>query len=680
MIAKYIRFIRCIFLFLFVSIASIAQETDSIKTLKPVDVISNRDEKSKSYRIVDTKTIHFISIDNLRTNSSFHVSDALCSLPGVNQLNTGVSISKPVIRGLYGSRLQTLLFGLRFDNQQWQDEHGLGISDFGLDKVDVIRGPSALLYGSEAIGGVLRIVEEKNAEEGKIMGDIRTRFMSNTLGNSTNIGFKGNSGKRNWGVRAGYESHADYTDGKNTRILNSRFGGYYFKATYGFQKNKWSSQNNYSSSVNNFGFIMSNNPAGKTVDNRFSRTMDGPHHTVFLNILSSQNSIQLKSSVLKINIGGQSNIRMEDEGGGEISLNMHLSSFVYNLQWIKSLSDRTEFILSNQGLAQSNVNYGKRVIVPDARTVETGLSAFLNHRLRIFLIEAGLGGNYRYLKTLPTANFSSPDKEIQAFEKPSPALNAMLCLTATINKNIELKLNGSTGFRSGNMAELSSNGLHEGTFQYEIGNPNLRTEQNYNVDLTLNYTSTQVSLYASVFNNYFGNYIYLAPTSESFYGIPIYRYYQSPADLYGGEIMFTYNPIFLKKLQFSSNFATVTGVLNDTAYLPYIPANKLHTEFSYSFRELMHFKSTRLTLSNDCVFKQDHPATNETATNSYFLFNAAIGSAILVHDHTILISIGCNNILNHYYYDHLSRLKIFGYHNIGRNFVLTLQLPFNLKK
>jgi len=673
-----VKFSSLISLFL-ISIVSFAQTNDSIKHLQPVDVTSTRHPVPDAYKIARTSTVTVISVDMLRTNNSFNIADALTSLPGVSQLNTGVAISKPVVRGLYGNRLQTLLFGLRFDNQQWQDEHGMGITDFGVDRIEVIKGPSALLYGSEAVGGVIRIMEETVPEEGKITGDINTSFISNTLGNNTNIGFKGNSGKRNWGIRVGYESDADYTDGKNTRILNSRFGGYYFKATYGFQKKKWSSQNNYSGSLNNFGFIMSDSKTDKTLDNRFSRTMDGPHHNVFLNTLSSQNSIQLKNSILKLNIGAQSNIRMEDEGGGEISLNMHLSSFLYNLQWIKSFSKKTELMISNQGLLESNINYGKRVIVPDARIAETGLSALLKYQAGNFLIEGGLGGNYHYLKTIETSNFNTPDKGIQPFQKSSPALNAMLTGTYTFLKNWGVKLSGSTGFRSGNMAELASNGLHEGTFQYEIGNPALKNEQNYNVELSLAYNSEQVYFSVSVFNNYFKNYIYLSPTAETFYGIPVYRYYQSPADLYGGEVFFTYAPSFLKSVQFSANFASVIGMLNDTTYLPYIPANKLHTELTYAF-DKRRFKNSYFLLSNDYVFSQTHIAAYETPTKAYTLFNAGIGSTIRMKNQSILIVITCNNIFNQYYYDHLSRFKKFGYHNIGRNIVLSVQIPLNLKK
>lgn len=666
-----------IFCLTLISVCTRAQQDTTVtKNLSEVEVAGIRN----TYNEKTALNVSEMTALQMRSHGAFNISDGLTSMPGISQMNTGVAISKPVIRGLHGNRLQTVFSGLRFDNQQWQDEHGLGISDIGVDHVEVIKGPAALLYGSEAVGGVINIVEEKEPEEGKVVGDLNTRFLSNTLGNSTDLGFKGNKNDKNWRLRAGYESDADYLDGKNVRILNSRFNGYYFKASYEFKKKNWICKNNYNGSLNNFGFIMSDSKTDKNLDERFSRTMDGPHHTVFLNILSSQNIVRLKNSALRLNFGAQSNIRMEDEGGGEISLNMHLSSIVYNLQWIKMLSDKTELIISNQSIIQNNTNFGKRIIVPDANMSETGLSLFLNQKFgKALILEGGIGANYRRIKTFESGELNSPSKEIQPFERSLPSLNGMLGATINPNDNFNIKICGSTGFRSGNMAELASNGLHEGIFQYEIGNPDLKAEQNYNAELSVNYTSEQFDFSIAAYNNYFNNYIYLAPTSESFYGITIFRYFQSNADLYGGEAALNIHPKSLKGLEFISNFATVTGILSDSSYLPFIPADKLHGELRYSFNMNNSIRNFFISVSNDYFFAQIKPAVNETATKSYNLVNASIGTDLTLKKETIKLSLICNNMLNEYYYDHLSRFKPYGFHNIGRNIILNIQIPFNIK-
>src|SRR5690349_18737732 len=108
----------------------------------------------------------------IEESAALNLSDAISKLPGVSQLTTGPGISKPVIRGLFGNRIQVNLNGLRFDNQQWQDEHGVGLSDIGVDRVEIIRGRASVLYGSDAIGGVINIIDEKPAAVNDVLQDL----------------------------------------------------------------------------------------------------------------------------------------------------------------------------------------------------------------------------------------------------------------------------------------------------------------------------------------------------------------------------------------------------------------------------------------------------------------------------------------------------------------------------
>ncbi|MEP6595045.1 MAG: TonB-dependent receptor plug domain-containing protein [Ginsengibacter sp.] len=316
--------------------------------------------------------ISSLQVQKMRANGSLNIADALAKLPGISQLSTGPGISKPVLRGLYGNRITVSLSGSRFDNQQWQDEHGVGLNDIGIDRVEIIKGPMALIYGSEAIGGVINIIEEGPAAPGTKTGEVNARLFSNTYGLYADVGFKGASKNRNWRIRGGINSNADYSDGDNKRILNSRFGGYYLKGSLGFTQKKWTSYNNYNGSLDNFGFITIDNQGSKESDGRLSRTMDGPHHTVLLNALSSQNTIRLTASTIKLNVGLQSNLRLENEGGNKISLNMLLSTFLYNFQWIKRVNSTTEFITVNQSIFENNANFGSRIIVPDANMFSQG--------------------------------------------------------------------------------------------------------------------------------------------------------------------------------------------------------------------------------------------------------------------------------------------------------------------
>lgn len=648
------------------------QQDTLFSKLKEVEVTESKNTYLNESSLNSVET----SKTEMEQKGAFNISDGLAKLPGINQMSTGVAISKPVIRGLYGNRVQTVLAGLRFDNQQWQDEHGLGLSDIGIDRVEVIKGPAALLYGSEAIGGVLNVIEELPAPEGKTIGDINTLYFSNTTGYSVNAGIKHNKNNKNFRFRVGYESDADYTDGDNKRIANSRFDGLYGKASYGFRHKNWSSNTNYNFSKNDFGFIMADNIFSLPDDHRQSRVMSGPHHTVYLHILSSENVVRLKNSVLKLNLGGQYNNRLEDEGGGEISLDMLLTSALYNLQWIKILGDHTELIIGNQSILQNNKNYGKRRIVPNANISETGLSVFINHKIHRLVIEGGIGGNYRSIHALETKNFNDAGKEIHPFNSDLPSLNGLLGFTLDPNEHWTLKLCSGTGFRSPNLAELSSYGLHEGTYNFEIGDPTMKPEQNLNTEFTTAFAAKQLKFQVNAFYNAFNNYIYLSPTNENHVGIPIFRYLQGNATLYGGEAEITIKPAGIQGSSLQIGYAKVVGVLADGSNLPFIPADKITAQIRYTFHVREKFQQCYVYVGSDYVFPQSMPAPYETYTVDYCLLNAGLGTEIHLKSQPITISVTGNNLLNQAYYDHLSRFKAYGMQNIGRNISVNLHIPF----
>jgi iron complex outermembrane receptor protein len=656
-----------------------AQDTDTIPVMREVVVSGIRSSLVKETSF----NIQSLSVGQIRQSGALNVSDALSKLPGISQLTTGPAISKPVIRGLYGNRVLAVLSGLKFDNQQWQDEHGLGLNDVGIDRVEVIRGPASLLYGSEAIGGILNIIEEVPNKPGEKNGDVNVGLFSNTYGLSVDGGIKSATEKRNWGIRVGLNSNADYSDGDNTRIQNSRFAGYYLKGSYGFIKNKWISSNHFMSSLDNFGFITADNSNSFLYDGRWSRSMKGPHHTVFLNILSSQNKISLKKSSLDVNLGVQSNLRLEDEGDNHISLNMLLSTFLWHVMWNKQLNSKTEIVLSNNSQFENNTNYGSRTIIPDANMMETGFSGFIKRKGGKLVFETGIGFSLRNIHTFETPGVNTPGKSISPFNKTLPSLNGSIGFAWNSNNSWNVKANIGTGFRSGNLAELSSDGLHEGTLRYEIGDPDLKIEQNVNSEISVNYTSRYFQFSVAAYLDHFLNYIYLAPTGAQYLGFDVTRYEQFDANLYGTESMLAINfPLCERpdgyRVRFETNFSTVTGKLSDGTYLPFIPPVKWTQQLQLKFekgRRLNHFSFFVMAEEH---FEQDHPAEFETPTDACWLLNAGIHGNWQTKSRTFMFSITGNNLLNRNYYDHLSRFKEYGIHNIGRNIIVHLNIPFTI--
>ena len=659
----------------------LGQEPDSIPVLKEVVVSGIRASSVNETSF----NIQSLSVGKIKQSGALNVSDALSKLPGISQLTTGPAITKPVIRGLYGNRVLAVLSGLKFDNQQWQDEHGLGLTDVGIDRIEVIKGPASLLYGSEAIGGILNIIEEAPNKPGEKNGDVNVGLFSNTYGLSLDGGIRSATQKKNWAIRVGLNSNADYSDGDNSRIQNSRFAGYYLKGSYGFRRSKWTSTNHFMSSLDNFGFITADNSNSFLYDGRWSRSMRGPHHTVFLNILSSQNKISLKNSSLDVNLGLQSNLRLEDEGDKHISLNMLLSTFLWHVMWNKQLNSNTELILGNNSQFENNTNYGSRSIIPDANLMESGFSAFIKSKTAKLVFEAGLGFSVRNIHTFETPGVNTRDKPIAPFNKSLPSLNGSIGFALNPGNSWNVKTNIGTGFRSGNLAELSSDGLHEGTLRYEIGDPDLKIEQNVNSEISVNYSSRYFQFSLAAYLNHFINYIYLAPTGTQYLGFDVFRYEQSDANLYGSESMLAINFPFYERLRFETNFSTVIGKLPDGIYLPFIPPAKWTQQLQFKFEDARLPDGQGRRLNNVSFFAmaeehfaQDHPAEFETPTDAYWLLNAGINGNWQTKKRTFIISVTGNNLLNTNYYDHLSRFKEYGIHNIGRNIIVHLNIPFTM--
>jgi iron complex outermembrane receptor protein len=670
-----------LYIFLLTSYTCWAQDNDAQDSsilLQSIVVtgIQNSSPKNTSLHIES------YSLQKLETKVPFNLSDALARIPGISQLSTGNAISKPVIRGLFGNRILVLLSGLRFDNQQFQDEHGLGLSMIGIDRVELIRGPASLLYGTEAVGGVINVIEEipPANQRGKQL-DMNVRLYSNTLGTLTDVGLSDRKNASWWRVRGGFESHGDYADGDGTRVYDSRNTGYYFKSGYGFTRKSWESVNTYNFSFNQYGFILDSLNNRHAQDGRWSRAMDEPHHNVLLNIFSSQNTFQLnrnssenitKGSVLKVNAGVQSNQRAEDEGGGEISLNMHLFSLLQSARWEKYISPKTMIVFNQQATYEKNTNYGKRIIIPDAHMLEGNLSGFVRHSGDKLVLEGGLGITYRQVKTLRTGRLNGPTAINQPFNVGFPAFNAMAGFSYNPSHSINIKSNVATGVRGGNLAELASEGLHEGSFRYEIGNPNLKPEQNITTDLTIEVTKSKWFLSVSGFYNHFNNYIYLTPTADTFQGLfQIYRYVQQDANLYGGEIIGIYKPS--KNLQLRESFAATEGITDSKGYLPFIPAWRSQTSVRFE-RNLSHsLRDFFVEPEFEYVFAQDKPAQFETSSPDYGLVHLYSGCSWYVNDHAFVFGLGIRNLLDKTYADHLSRLRYFGINNQGINVVLSLK-------
>lgn len=617
------------------------------------------------------------NISELQKKGAISLSDGITQIAGVESLTTGVGIGKPVIRGLSSNRVLVYSQGVRLENQQYGDEHGLGINQMGISSVEVIKGPASLLYGSDAIGGVLYLNPEAYAEADSTAAEIDAQYYSNTIGFQGSAMAKTSGEKLKFLARGSYAAHSDYNPGDDERVTNTRFNEKDLKAGVGYQDKKYKADLRYNYNRSEIGIPEEIGLQSTEKDPLL------PYQQIDNHILSLDNRLYLSNSSLDLKIGYQFNNRKEfeehhheEEPEGEIeegppALEMHLETLNYNLKYNLPKLGNFDVILGVQGMNQNNQNLGEEVLIPDAKTTDAGIFATGHYHLKSFDFQGGLRFDHRRLNS---EIFGTPGSEgfIESVNRNFNSVNGAFGAKYQYRGKFIARLNFATGFRAPNLAELTSNGAHHGANRYEIGDPQLQHEQNFQTDLALEWRNIHFEAFANGFYNSVTDYIFISPTGAEIAGDAVYRYTQDNARLYGGEIGFHLHPHPLDWLHLESSFEMVTGELSNGDYLPLIPANSINNTLRVEFDQgkLLNSKYGFVRVKN--VFDKTNVSEFETFTGGYTLLSAGLGGNLNLGNSNLEFSISGNNLLNRTYISHLSRLKYDGIPNIGRNIQISL--------
>ena len=608
------------------------------------------------------------------------LADKLTSVAGIGNLSTGAGIGKPVIRGMSGNRIAIFSQGVRLENQQWGDEHGLGLDEHGYEQVEIIKGPASLLYGSDALGGVLYFVDERYAKNNTIEAALNSEFNSNSLGFRNNGAFKLSKNRLHWNLFGGYTTHTDYKDGNNDFVPNSRFNTGNLKTALGYTGNKFTTALKYSFLNEKYGLTeVEENEYDEEEIYKNGRKPLMPYQNLTTHSVSSENTFFFDNgSRLKIDVGYVFNNRqeLEDEHeeetelheDKEAALNMNLHTFSYNAKWYSQRwNERWTLTAGSQGMAQSNTNHGEEILIPDAHTYDFGVFAMTDfYYAKKAYWQLGVRFDTRYITA-------------EAFDKQYYSFNFSTGIYQPIVKDLSFRFNLSSGFRAPNMFELLSNGIHEGTNRYEIGNPDLKTENSYQIDASLNYSTKHIEFFINPYFNYIRNYIYLQPTADIIDNFPVFDYAQNNAFLYGGEAGFHLHPHPWDWLHIESSYGSTFGEDTRYNYLALIPSQKINAMVSASFSFKKAVKKFSVYLQNQYSFAQNRVADNEMSTPDYNLLNAGIIFEFGIKSQKLQLNLSANNLLNETYYDHLSRYKVDEIYNMGRSFNVKISVPMEFK-
>lgn len=614
------------------------------------------------------------SIKNLQRKGTATLIEGLATIPGVSQVSTGTSIGKPVIRGLSGNRVLVYSQGVRIENQQFGDEHGLGLNDSGIESVEVIKGPASLLYGSDALGGVLYFNPEKFADANTFKANFSQKYFSNTAGSSSSLGLKTSTDNWKFMARGSYNTHSDYKIADGDRVTNTRYNETDFKTGIGYSNAKFSSVLRYNYNELDLGI-----PEDGIADQSTSKKTGFPKQGVFNHLLSLNSVFFFEKSKLDVDLGYVANDRSEFEDSNVAVLHMKLKTFNYNAKYHLPKMGKIETIVGVQGMHQTNTNSGEEYLIPDAVTNDFGVFGTANYEWNSNVLQAGLRFDNRNITT-DAQGIAGEEGSFEAIDKSYDSFNASLGYKTNLTDDLTLRLNVASGFRAPNLAELTSNGVHEGTNRYEVGNSDLETEQNVQTDLNLEYKTDHFEFFVNGFYNHINNYIYTSPTGAVIDENAVFDYIQNNAKLYGGEVGLHFHPHPLDWLHFETSFETVTGEKQSRSvgrdYLPLIPANNWNNTIRTEFKIKNWLEDGFATLNVSSTFNQKNVSGFETESNGYNLVNLGFGGTVKLGKTAFDVNINGNNLFDKRYIAHLSRLKTDGIPNIGRNIVLGVN--FNL--
>ncbi len=676
-----------------------------------------------------------ISKEQLTQSGQPNIIEALTLTPGIENFSTGAGISKPIIRGLGSNRILISQNGIRQEEQQWGAEHGVQIDGQSVEKIQLIKGPASLMYGSDALGGVLNFNTEKHLHEGEIQWNLNTAYLTNNKQRQFSLDNAGMLHDFFWdwtisGVQAG-----NYKNDADGRVFNSGFRNLNLNGSLG-KNYDWGNTHLFISNFHqNLGIIegerdengnflqhiiendqLSEVPASDLGNYDIAYPFQRLNH---FKVQLKQN-VFLPTSKLLFNMAYQQNDRKEfelhdaEEDPNEPSLNMRLHTYNYDIKWFLNEKKHLKTTWGINGMFQENKSLGEEHLISNYTLYDFGVFGYAEKKWPKLLLNAGLRWDYRRINSKALSveehhHEEETEEEHEIFEPGFEALrtsfnnlSGSIGLSYNITRNVTFKTSIGKSFRAPTALELTANGIHHGSIRYERGNPDLDLEHTLQLDGSLLYTHPQFSFEAALFHTDYQNFIYLEKMVDEennpieVDGFEAFQYQQQDAQFLGGEFLLNLHPKAIKWFHWKNSFSFVHATFknydtSDSHYVPNIPANKYLSEIEFIFHPDQWIKKWSFNTGIRHYMKQDHVYTlyqTETPTDSYSLLHAGFSTTVQNKKGRTLfqLMLAGENLLDETYQNHLSRLKYLdenpvtgqmGVMNMGRSFSLKLNIPFS---
>ena len=703
---------------LFVTLPVHAQKSDSIKSMLLPDVVVTESYQQRQAK-KSALTVEVIEQDFLRKHFTGNFMQAMENIPGVQAMDIGSGFSKPMIRGMGFNRIAVLENGIKQEGQQWGADHGLELDAFNIGTVNVLKGPSSLLYGSDAMGGVIAITSPPVPSVDMLFGDVTLlgKSVNGTLGGSFMLGIK----KSFWYAQVRYsEQHfGDYripTDTivyltqkmpvygrklKNTAGIERNIG---FFAQY--QRQRYKANYSVSNVYQKTGFFPGAHgipDVSRVEDDGDSRNMELPYSKVNHLKVTTLQQYAWEKLVLSGDFGFQNNHREEwsvfhthygsqpvpeKDPDKELAFNLNTLSASVKVRFIGSSS--WEHALGWDGQHQRNDISGYSFLLPEYYRSTTGLLWITTYKPNnVISVSGGMRYDYGYIHISSHEDAYLADylrkqgydeEQVEHYKWNSHAVKKKfgdysfsLGLVWTPSERHMVKANVGRSFRLPGANELAANGVHHGTFRHEQGDTNLKSEQGWQMDASYNLRYNGFSISVSPFVSWFSNYIFLRPTGE-WSVLPhagqIYRYTGAEALFAGTEA--TIDIHFLRSFNYRiSGEYVYTYNCDEHIPLSFSPPFSMRNTLTWQRKQVMLYAEWQ------SIARQNRVDRNEDRTPGVNLFHLGGSLNISIRgNQAIEITLTARNIFNTRYYNHLSFYRKVEIPEPGRNFQLLIKIPF----
>ncbi|MBS1915726.1 MAG: TonB-dependent receptor [Bacteroidetes bacterium] len=708
-------------------------------------------------------SITVVTNQYLQENTSTNVIDAISKVPGVSAMTDGQSISKPVIRGLGYNRVLTVNDGVQQIDQVWFDEFGIEADPDAVSSYEILKGPASLSYGSDAIAGVINLIPEQPLPEGQTKGDVLFNYQTNNGLINTMGHIAGTKNGIAWSVRMDNTVAHAYQNPFDGYALNSQFSNFNIDGTLGIHR-KWG----YTQLHAGY-FDMATGIVDGTRDsatgimmrqvsypdlNGGEPTYEIPTHqeqTSYTPFVINQrirhtklvwdNSFAVGNGRIKAIFSYQKNQRQESNDPTIPNTpNIYYSSngTTYDVRYIAPQINGFNISGGVNGVYQSSQSLGTLLLIPNYNFFQAGAFAIASKKIGDLNLSGGIRYDTRTFHGLDhwvdsttqapvDPNAPNAFHEFVGFSSTFNGMSFSFGGTYDFTKNIYAKLNIARGWRAPNVAECAANGVHDGTVVYEIGDPSIKPETSLEEDFTFGINSKDIGFEINLFNNNINRFIY-AQGLQSVSGgdsinnslnaaglgaAPVYKYTQTKASLYGGEVVLNIHPENLSWVELNTTlsmvYGSLKGVPDSVKYLPFVPPTRITADLKFPVKRIGNTVSNvymKFGLLN--CFEQKNIyrqyaiynglstaltpyeyAASTSATKGYVLFNAGVGGDIISRGHRYCsIYITCTNLFNTGYMDYMSRFKYdpvnyttgrVGVFNMGRNISFKVLIPIDFK-